>query len=166
METDKKSTAAEILRSLKIIHMAIVLSSASFLIVSFVIVSINGALMQLEKANVQILLTAGLLIAALLVTLAYSLHSKRNKLNTDSPFLSRLNNYRSSMIIKIALQESALMFLAVLYLLTSTISMLLGSVILVILLLLNRPGIQLTASELNLNDNEISQLQDANQNLP
>jgi uncharacterized membrane protein YbhN (UPF0104 family) len=162
MEPENKVNAAEILRSMKIIHLAIVFSSASLLIISFILISIYGPLAHLNKANSQILLMVGMLIAVLLVTLAYFIHSKRIKQNTLSPFITRLNNYRSSMLLKIALQESALTFLIVIYLLTSIMSMLLGSVILVILLLLNRPGVQLTANELNLSDNEIAQLHDQN----
>jgi len=162
MEPENKVAAKEILRSMKIIHLAIVISSASFLIISFVLISTYGPLAHLDIANSQILLTIGLLIAVLLVTMAYFIHSKRIKQNTQSPFNTRLNQYRSSMILKIALQESALTFLIVIYILTSIMSMLLGSVILVILLLLNRPGVQLTATELNLNDHEIAQLSDPN----
>ncbi len=162
MEPESKVTPKEILRSMKLIHMAIVFSSASFLIISFVLISTYGPLAHLEKADSQILLTIGMLIAVLLVSLAYYIHSKRIKQNPEYPFIARLNKYRSSMILKIALQKSALTLLVVIYLITSIMSMLLGSVILVILLLLNKPGVQLTANELNLNDNEISQLHDAN----
>ena len=153
-----KLTAAEILRSMKIIHLAIVFSSASFLVISYVLISTHGPLGQYDKPTSQILITVGMLTAAILVALAYYVHSKRTKQITNGDFITRLNNYRSSMIVKIAFQESALMFLVVIYLLTSIFSMLLGSIILLILLLLNRPGIELTASELSLNDAEISEL--------
>jgi len=153
-----KLTATEILRSMKIIHLAIVFSSASFLVISYVLISTQGPLGQYDKPTSQILITIGMLTAAILVALAYFVHSKRTKQNTNGDFITRLNNYRSSMIVKIAFQESALIFLVVIYMLTSIFSMLLGSIILLILLLLNRPGIELTASELSLNDAEISEL--------
>jgi len=153
-----KLTATEILRSMKIIHLAIVFSSASFLVISYVLISTQGPLGQYDKPTSQILITIGMLTAAILVALAYFVHSKRTKQNTNGDFITRLNNYRSSMIVKIAFQESALIFLVVIYMLTSIFSMLLGSIILLILLLLNRPGIELTASELSLNDAEIAEL--------
>jgi hypothetical protein len=162
MEPDSKFYGREILRALKIIHLAIVFSSASLLVVSFVIISEYGTQASIERASSQILLTAGLLGGAILVALAYYVHSSRIKKDAGLPFNSRLIRYKSSMIMKIALLEAAIIFLLVLYLITAIWSMLAGSAIVIILLMLNRPGINMLATELNLNDNEIAQLQNPN----
>jgi hypothetical protein len=162
MEPDSKFSGREILRTLKIIHLAIVFSSTSLLVVSFVIISEYGALAMIERANSQILLTAGLLGGAILAALAYYVHSSRIKKDNGLPFISRLIRYKSSMIVKIALLEAAIIFLLVVYLITSIWSLLAGSAILIILLMLNRPGKNMVANELNLNDNEIAQLQNTN----
>jgi hypothetical protein len=160
MEPDIKLSAREILQSLKIFHLAIIFSSAIFLVISLLVVSFYGPLAKLEKVNSQILLTLGLLAGAILVSLAYYIHSQRLKQNIQAPFILRLKSYRNSMLLKIALMEAASLFVLVIYLLTSIVSMLAGSAVIIILILLNRPGIDFISNELNLSENEISQFQD------
>jgi hypothetical protein len=160
MEPDIKLTAREILQSLKIIHFASIFSSVIFLIISLLIVSIYGPLAKLERANSQILLTVGIIAGAILVSLAYYIHSQRLKQNIQTPFIIRLKSYKNSMLVKIALMEAASMFVLVIYLMTSIASMLAGSAIIITLLFLNRPGINFVSNELNLSENDISDLQE------
>jgi len=160
MEPNPKLSAKEIMQSLRIIHFALIVSSSIFLIFSLVVVSVYGPLGKLDKANNQILLTIGIILGASLVAIAYYLHSKKLKNYTQESFFLRIKNYKNSMLLKIALMEAASLFLLVIYLLTSIGSMLAGSAIIIILLLLNRPGIDFVSVELNLNENEISDLKD------
>ena len=156
MEPDIKLSVREIVQSLRIIHLAIVFSSVLFLLISLVVVSIYGPLTKLEKADNQILLTVGILAGAILVSLAYYIHSQRLKKIIQAPLNIKLKSYRVSMLLKIAFMEAASLFVLVIYLLTSIGSMLAGSAIIIILLLLNRPGIELISNELNLNEEKIS----------
>lgn len=159
MEADPKFTSREVLQSMRIIHFALLFSSAGFLVISLIVVSIYGPLGKMEKSNSQLFLSAGLFIGAALVALAYYLHSRQLKNNIRAPFILRFKNYRNSFLTKIMLLEAASLFVMVVYLLTAIVSMLAGSAIIIILLLLNRPGVNNAISELNLSENEISTLE-------
>lgn len=160
MEQTNKPAAFDVLRTLKLIYLAILFSSGTFILISFILISVNGPLTSMDKAGSQGLLTVGMLAGVLLVALAYYGHTRRLIQIKTKAFEEKINSFRNAMIIKIALQDSALMFLLVIYLLTAINSMLLGSFIIFILLLINRPTIELFTTELELSDSEISEFQE------
>jgi hypothetical protein len=154
MEESNKTALGEIIRTLKILHLAIVLSSILFLVVSFVIVSIIGPLIKMERADSQLLLTIGMVAGAALVGLAYYIHSQRLQKINPAPLEMKLKSYRVSMLLKIAFMEAASFFVLVIYLLTGIYSMLVAAAIIIIIMLLNRPGEELISHELNINGDE------------
>ena len=154
MEENSKPILGEIIRTLKILHLAIVLSSILFLVVSFVIVSVIGPLVKMEKADSQLLLTIGMVAGTALVGLAYYIHSQRVQKIMQAPLDMKLKSYRVSMLLKIAFMEAASFFVLVIYLLTAINSMLAAAAIIVIIMLLNRPGAELISHELNLSGDE------------
>jgi hypothetical protein len=158
MKLNNNRSAREIMQLLKLIHIALVITSIAFLLISLLIGSIHGALAKLDRANMQVLITLGLIAAAILVLLSYYLHSRQIKMNVKSPFILQMNQYKNSMLLKLLLMEAAALFLLVIYLLTSATSMVASSAIIIVLLLLNRPTAESISSELNLDESGVSQL--------
>ena len=80
---------------------------------------------------------------------------KLNEINNLGDLDSKLNNYRAALIMKYALYEGPALFSIIAVLLTADVRFLAITVILVLLMLYARPGIQKTATDLSLNEQDM-----------
>ena len=160
MNENRMNTHKEIIASLKIIHLTMMVGVAIFYIISFFLVKQLGPFGKLEQAAGQTILIGFLLIAALLVILAYIVHSRKIKTISQLPIQEKLQVYRTSLILKLAMLEGSVFLGIATYLMIGLVSVFAATAIIMMLLLLNHPTADQLSTELGLNPPEISDLQD------
>lgn len=152
-------SAKEILRSLRIIHLAMMVGIIIFFLVSFVLVQTVGPFGKLEKLAGQTVFIGFLVMAALLVVLSYSLHNRKCQSVANLSLSEKLQVYRNSMILKFAMLEGSVFLGISTYLLVGITSVIAATAMILLLLLLNRPAVNHIADELRLNSDELSELE-------
>jgi hypothetical protein len=84
---------------------------------------------------------------------------KLEQINSDSKSLSeKFNDYRSACITRWALSEFATLFCIILFFVSGINVLLIVTVALILLFFTTRPSLEKTASDLNVSDSEIEQM--------
>jgi hypothetical protein len=148
---------ATFLRNLKIIHLAMFCGLGFFTAISFYTRNKSGSTMTEEQ--LEILTYISLMFMLIEIPMGYWLHSKKMKSIADNPdFISKLDSYKASHIIKIALFEGVGFLGSVVLLLGGKNVILLQIAIVLIFILLNTPSVSRLTNELNLTSEESNQM--------
>lgn len=124
-----------------------------FAIVAYFIRNKAGSMLGLQE--LEILTYVSLIFILVELPLAYWLHTRKMKIVADYPDInSKLEAYRASHIIKIAMFEGAGFFSCVVLLLGGKNLILVQIVIVLILMMLENPSATKLANELNLSQEE------------
>lgn len=150
----------EILKSLKLIHLAMMAGVLIFMLVALVLVAYSGPFAKFEPAAGQTIFLGFLLMAAILVSLAFLLHSRKCKNIAGLSLNDKLQVYRNSLILKFAMLEGSLFLGITTYLMTGLATVATVSGMIFLLLLLSRPATGQVISDLALDAVEAEALED------
>jgi hypothetical protein len=140
-------------KNLKIIHLALFSGLVFFACISFYVRNKVGS--TLTREQLEILTYISLIFMLIEIPLGYWLHNKKMKTIANLPDLnSKLDAYKASHIIKIALFEGVGFLCSVVLLLGGKNTILLQIAIVLIFILLNTPSAIRLANELNLTPDE------------
>jgi hypothetical protein len=137
------------LRNLRIIHISMISGIIFFAIVAYFIRNKTGSMLGLKE--LEILTYASLIFILVELPLAYWLHTRKMKIVADTAdIMSKLEAYRASHIVKIAMFEGAGFFSCLVLLLGGKNLVLVQILIVLILMILENPSATKIANELNL----------------
>jgi hypothetical protein len=137
------------LRTLRIIHFSMLSGIVFFAIVAYFIRNKTGSM--LGSKELEILTYVSLIFILVELPLAYWLHTRKMKIVADYPdLISKLEAYRASHIVKIAMFEGAGFFSCLVLLLGGKNLVLVQILIVLILMMLENPSATKIANELNL----------------
>ena len=144
---------ATILRTLKMIHVAMLGSIVIFSMISLYIR--NELEITLEPSTLAMLYYISLISILLFIPLGYWLHNRKIQNLADDPdLLSRLIIYQSSHITKTALFETSGFLSLVVLIMGGNNSILIQVGIVLVIMLLNIPSVHKLTTELNLSPDE------------
>lgn len=144
---------AVFLKNLKIIHLALFSGLAFFAVISFYIGNKVGS--SLTREQLEMLTYVSLIFMLVDIPLGYWLHSKKMKSLANTPDLNiKLDSYKASHIIKIALFEGAGFLSSIVLLFGGKNLILIQVAIVLIFILLNTPSAIKLTNELNLSADE------------
>lgn len=151
--TENPNSPATFIKNLKIIHLAMFGGLTFFACLSYYTRNKTGSLLTREQ--VEILTYVSLIFMLVEIPLGYWLHNKKMKSIADNPDLKlKLDSYKASHIIKIALFEGVGFFGSIVLLLGGKNVMLIQIAIVLIFILLNTPSASRLAEELHLAPDE------------
>jgi len=141
------------LKNLKIIHLAMFGGLAFFAAISFYSRNKVGSSLSIEQ--LEILTYISLIFMLIEIPLGYWLHSKKMKNVANTTDLNiKLDSYKASHIIKIAIFEGVGFFSSAVLFLGGKNLILIQIAIVLIFILLNTPSALKLTNELNLSDDE------------
>ncbi len=137
------------LRNLRVIHISMLSGIVFFAIVAYLIKIKSGSM--LGPKELEILTYISLIFILVEMPLAYWLHSRKMKIVADWPDInSKLEAYRASHIVKIAMFEGAGFFSCLVLLLGGKNMLLVQILIVLIIMMLENPSSTKLVNELNL----------------
>jgi hypothetical protein len=152
MMNDQQSPSV-FLRNLRIIHISMLSGIIFFAIVAYFIRNKAGSMIGLPE--LEILTYVSLIFILVEIPLAYWLHTRKMKIVANNPDLnSKLEAYRASHIVKIAMFEGVGFFSCVVLLLGGKNMILVQIVIILIIMMLENPSATKIGHELNLSPGE------------
>ncbi|MEI6346593.1 MAG: hypothetical protein WCP69_01480 [Bacteroidota bacterium] len=153
-----KITSKEYFKGIKIIHLALAIGQAFFLLVAFGLVQTgNYEIAFQDSSNIfnYLVVIFGLLgISSSFLIFKNRLNSCKEKTN----LIDKMECYRSSLLIRYALLQAPSFFAIVFYLLTGTILYLAIPVIIIVIFILIRPTHQKAEIDLELNSTEVQMI--------
>jgi hypothetical protein len=140
---------AGILKTLKIIHLAMFSSIAIF---SGICIYLRNKLgLALDRQTIEILYYVSLISVLIFIPMGYWLHGKKIKSLINNPdLLSKLTIYQTSHITKIALFETSGFLSLIVLIMGGNNYILLQIGIVLVIMLLNTPSVYKLTTELNL----------------
>ncbi len=142
-----------ILRTLKMIHMAMFSSVVIFSGISLYLRNELG--MTLEPPTIEMLYYISLISILAFIPLGYWLHGKKMKsIGNDSTLSSKLSAYQSSHITKIALFETSALLSLIVLIVGGKNSIFIQVAIVLVIMLLNIPSVHKLSTELGLSPEE------------
>jgi drug/metabolite transporter (DMT)-like permease len=152
-------TPKEQLKANNILFSALFAGVVMFLIVAVVLIKFQGKFSDGDNFN-KILLIVVLIIAAICLVSAYSIYKKRisDAANSILPLTEKLNNYRTILIIYLALCEGAALFSIICLILTGNFWSIAVTAGMLIAMLLKRPTRQRLINDLQLDWQEQQEL--------
>lgn len=149
------------IKALTILHKALLTGQALFLLVASLVAFMGNSISTSSlKAypNQIILICIGAGIAGY-VAGNVLFKKKLEQIKNDNKSLSeKFNDYRSACIVRWALVEFATLFCIILFLVSRVNALTIVAVALIILFFTTRPSLEKTASDLNVSENEIEQM--------
>jgi hypothetical protein len=157
--TENPLSSSSFVKNLKIINLALFSGLVFFACISFYARNKVGSTLTIEQ--LEILTYISLIFMLIEIPLGYWLHNKKMKSVANLPDLnSKLESYKASHIIKIALFEGVGFLGSIVLLLGGKNVILLQIAIVLIFILLNTPSVNRLTNELNLTPDESNLLND------
>jgi hypothetical protein len=161
MENNQQTTRSYF-KMLSIIHFFLVLGIVLFgLVVTFIITDFQHPDNDSDLAKLFVYLVPGMVIAGIVASNMISTF-KLNALNTNSDFNVKLKGYSEILIIRYVFLDFPSLFALVVVFMTSNINYMVYAGLLVALLIIKRPTKKLVIADLELEQKEISFLEDPN----
>ncbi|MFD0749399.1 hypothetical protein ACFQZS_04550 [Mucilaginibacter calamicampi] len=156
MNSIQAKTPATIIRTINIIHLALIAGQALFALVAFT--NSQQTTVKFDEHDQFTFIIPGFAIASFLISnfLFKTLIAKAVNL---PDLLSKLTGYQTALIVRMAALEAISLFAIVTYILTSNFLFLLISVILMVYGVIIRPTVDKIADDLQLSYDEKMQLQ-------
>lgn len=152
------------IKALHILHKALFAGQVLFLLIASFITyggKVQSASSLSLYPNQILLLCIGIGIAGYLAG-NFLFRKKLAQINSDSKSLTeKLNDYRSASITRWAMMEFATLFCIILFLVAKINMLLIVAVALILLFLATSPSLRKTASDLNVSETEIEQINSA-----
>jgi hypothetical protein len=157
-----QGTPKETLRALKILFAALVLGVCLFTLVVVIVNQLNGPVMEakgLQYKNVFLLVAA--ILAGICLLAAHYLYNKRVTLTKNSAlFLAdKLNQYRATFILYLALCEGPALFSIIIFFLTGNYTVLIITAVMLTAMLVKAPLLKRIVTVLNLDWKEQQELE-------
>jgi hypothetical protein len=146
---NEQTSPSVFVKNLRIIHISLLSGIVFFAIVAYLIRTRSGSMVG--PRELEILTYISLIFILVELPLAYWLHTRKMKSIADWPDLnSKLDAYKASHIVKIAMFEGAGFFSCLVLLLGGKNMVLVQILIVLIIMLLENPSATKVANELNL----------------
>lgn len=154
-------TPRENLRSLKILSIALMIGVSVFAVIAVLINQLSGAALEKEIANyLDILRGITFILAIGCFVAARQLYNKRVKIIDEQDSLQdKLNQYRSALIIYLALCEGASLFSITAFFMTGDYILLIVPAVMILAMLTKIPSVRKIVQLLSLNWNEQQELE-------
>jgi beta-lactamase regulating signal transducer with metallopeptidase domain len=149
------------IKAMLILHTALLIGQVLFTAI-ITVITFTGKSQTTSSLNAYptqlLLLCIGIGIAGYLGG-NFLFRKKLEQINSDSKSLSeKFNDYRSACITRWALSEFATLFCIILFFVSGINVLLIVTVALILLFFTTRPSLEKTASDLNVSDSEIEQM--------
>ena len=159
MQSPTPPTAKETLRAIRIFFYTLI---GGMLLFAIIVFALNYILQPpiTDKAETNVFLTAVLVIAAGCIMAAHRLYSKRiNEIqNSGMTLMGKLEAYRATLVLYMALCEGAGLFAVIVYYLTANKWLLVVIGVVLLSMLLKRPEKSKIFNELQLSSEEQAEL--------
>lgn len=154
-----QQTTKEYFKLISIIHLALALGFTLFgLVVSFLVADFQHPDKVSDFAKLLVYLVPGIVIVGIVAS-KMIFNTRLNTLKDEIDFRLKLEKYRETLIIRYALLEGPGIFALASVFITNNIEYLIYAGTMLILLLLKRPTIKSAINDLELDQNEISKIE-------
>ena len=159
MQSPAPATAKETLRAIKIFYYTLICGTLMFSIIVFALNYLQKPPIT-DKAETNVFLTAVLVIAAGSLMAAHRLYNKRiiEIQNADMKLIGKLEAYRATLVLYMALCEGGGLFAVIVYYLTANKWLLVVIAVVLLSMLLKRPEKSKIFNELQLSSDEQAEL--------
>lgn len=153
-----RQTSSEYFRALKIVHFALTMGQVLFGIISFVVVTKNGATIADEFLNQGLFIVVPIFIIGAFIA-SIALFKKRiETVKTRNNLVEKMAEYRGAIILKLAPLEGGSFLSIIAYFITGNIIFLSLSALIILMFLLNQPTKEKAIADLELNFDEEKEL--------
>ena len=154
-----QQTIKEYFKIISIFHFALAFGLIVFgLVISFLLADFQHPDNESDFAKILVYLVPGLLIVGIVASIMV-FSNRLDILKGEMDFRLKMEKYREALIIRYALLEGPGLFALVSIFLTNNSEYLLYAAAMLILLLIKRPSIKSAIKELELDQNEISKIE-------
>jgi hypothetical protein len=159
MQSPTPATAKETLRAIKIFYYTMICGMFLFSIIVFALNYLHEPPIT-DKAEINVFLTAVLVIVAGSLMVAHRIYNKRiREIQTaDMTLIGKLEAYRATLVMYIALCEGGGLFAVIVYYLTANKWLLMVIGVVLLSMLLKRPEKSKIFNELQLSSDEQAEL--------
>lgn len=153
------ATPKEYLRTLGILHKALIIGAGLFALIAFITVQANGGGLlgpeEIKKTGIVFLAAAVLLAGFCLFKALTGYNRSIAKIrNEEGSLMKKLNQYHSALILYLALCEGPALFSIIIFFLTGNYMAFIITVIMLAAMMIKAPVQRRVAEELGLNWNE------------
>ena len=157
-----QGTPKENLKAIKVLFAALVLGVCSFTGVVVVVNQLNGPLMDTagQQYN-KVFLVAAVVLGGICLVAAHYMYNKKLTLTKNSAvsLKDKLNQYRSALLLYLALCEGAALFSIIAFFLTGNYTVLIITAVMLTAMLVKAPLLKRIITELNLDWKEQQELE-------